>query len=219
MIATVSSQTGSPTQMNRSLAGELGVIRRGTGLLGAGVITAGLIFAMTQLIDGDEVQLEPAKTFPLIKFVHVPEKEEVITVKPEPPKEIVPPKIQKKEFVAEPSGDIEGIHVPRNNPKVIIKGPVISGIPGGMPMVPIAPKYPDRAATLGLCGQVLVQFDISAAGIPTNVQILETSSRHFNKESVRAVERARYKPFTEGGVPTTVYGKQELITFKLEGGC
>ena len=64
-----------------------------------------------------------------------------------------------------------------------------------MPIVRIEPKYPIKAAKEGVEGAVLLKFDIALDGSTNNISVLQAvPSDIFNKESIRALAKWKYKP-------------------------
>ena len=83
------------------------------------------------------------------------------------------------------------------------------------PLVRIEPQYPPRAAERGIEGTCNVQFDVTPDGTPNNVRILRCDSSFFERASIRAVERWRYQPRVENGVPVARRGVQTQFVFRL----
>ncbi len=195
------------------------LFQRGTNLIAATAMTVGILFMMTQMVSNElpPPEKEVVTQLPNIHFI---EKEPAVeTVKPTMEKLKDQPVVTQITFDSRVSeGDIDSTFVPSDTDP-IIDPTMQTGIPGGMAMVPISPQYPTAAISRGLCGHVIVQFDIGDSGIPTNVMVLETTNRVFNRNAISAVERARYKPHTEGGKPAPVLGKQEKISFIMDDGC
>jgi len=196
------------------------ITKQMVSLSGAAIITGTLLFIMTQLIKNELPQLEAEKLFPIPKFTPVVKDTDpkVITVKP---LDLTPPpEIAKTEFDYDRSVDTSGIKldIPRTKtpPSDL---PDIGGLPPGMAVVPLSPRYPDRAAQLGLCGDVVIRYDIGADGVPLNIAIVESSSRLFNKSAISAIERARFKPDSSSGKPIALLNKHEKITYRLDDGC
>ncbi len=206
------------SNVSQPLGLDVGIVKRSMSLFGAGGMTIGLLFLMTQLISNEMPTLEEERVFKLPPISFVP--------KDDPPKvkEIIKPVIEAKPVVPEAqvmtdiTSPVDAIAVPitkYEGPPLIIA----DGLPSGMPLVPISPQFPEAAARRGLCGHVTVQFDINADGIPINVAVLDSSHRAFHKSAMQAVERARYKPSVQGGQAVTIYGKVEKISYRLEEGC
>jgi protein TonB len=85
-----------------------------------------------------------------------------------------------------------------------------------LPIVKVAPIYPRRAQTRGLEGQCLVEFTVDTTGAVKDAFVVECTSSLFQKASVNAVLKFKYKPRVIDGVAEEVPGIQHIITFKLE---
>ncbi|GAA5140675.1 hypothetical protein GCM10025767_27020 [Thalassotalea piscium] len=65
------------------------------------------------------------------------------------------------------------------------------------PIVRIEPRYPLKAAQEGIEGAVLLKFDVDLDGSTKNVSVLQAIPNDiFNKESIAAIEKWKYKPDT-----------------------
>jgi protein TonB len=85
-----------------------------------------------------------------------------------------------------------------------------------LPIVKVAPLYPRRAQTRGLEGQCLVEFTVDSIGAVKDAFVIECTSSLFQKASLNAVLKFKYKPRVIDGVAEEVSGVQHIITFKLE---
>jgi len=85
-----------------------------------------------------------------------------------------------------------------------------------LPIVKVAPLYPRRAQTRGLEGQCLVEFTVDTIGAVKDAFVVECTSSLFQKASINAVLKFKYKPRVIDGVAEEVPGIQHIITFKLE---
>lgn len=85
-----------------------------------------------------------------------------------------------------------------------------------LPILRVLPQYPARAAERGLEGRVLVIFTVTPNGSTTNVRVLESSDRIFERNAVRAAERFKYKPKVVNGKAVSVDDVRTEITFVLE---
>lgn len=83
------------------------------------------------------------------------------------------------------------------------------------PLVRIEPQYPPRAAERGVEGSCSVRFDVTPDGTPTNISILTCDSSLFERAAIRAVERWRYNPKVENGVPVARRGVETQFNFEL----
>ena len=198
----------------------MSLTRQGVGLGGAGLMALGLLFVMTQLINNDLPQLEQEKSIVIPPFTTVIEDKEPPVIKIEPPVIETQPPIKRDDFKYDQPFDDEGLKliIPEapTDPGDVNSG---GGLPAGMPLVPISVMYPEAAARRGLCGHVILSYDIGADGIPKNVAVVESSNRVFEKNAIRAIEKARYKPDSVGGKSTMIPNKYEKITFRLDEGC
>lgn len=85
------------------------------------------------------------------------------------------------------------------------------------PLVRVPPQYPSRAQTRGIEGWVLVEFTISKAGTPTEIEIVDADPPNvFNRAAQRAIAKWKYRPKIEDGQPVERPGVQTVITFKLD---
>lgn len=181
------------------------------------MMTGGLLFMMTQLISNElPVMEEEAKLdLPPFQFVDKPVVVETWT----PTRPVSEQRPDKEQVSFKVKQSVNPVASPSLQEFDITTSLATAGLPGGGTLVPISPSYPVEAAQRGLCGEVLVQFDVNELGQPVNVAVLESSHRAFNRSAKQAVARARYKPSIEGGVPVMVMAKQEKITYVLEDGC
>jgi len=81
---------------------------------------------------------------------------------------------------------------------------------------PPAPDYPRQSRRNGEHGRVLVRVYIDVAGVPRNVQVGTSSGfARLDDAAVSAVQKARFKPYTENGQPTAGWTNVP-IDFELE---
>lgn len=90
-------------------------------------------------------------------------------------------------------------------------GPLVS-------MVRVGAMYPPRAAELGLEGHVVLQFDVTATGHVTNVTVVESSHRLFEKPAVDAIAKFRFRARVIDGQPQPTYGVRNLFRFEIDDG-
>jgi protein TonB len=83
-------------------------------------------------------------------------------------------------------------------------------------LVPPAPVYPERSRRLGESGHVVVRVEIDADGRARQVQVLRSSGiARLDEAALAAVRAARFKPYTENGVPLSVWTAVPVV-FELE---
>ncbi|MDR3417245.1 MAG: TonB family protein [Nevskia sp.] len=86
-----------------------------------------------------------------------------------------------------------------------------------LPIVKVAPMYPESAASRGIEGYVLLQFTVTETGAVEDPQVIEAQpSGVFDDAAKKAVLRFKYKPRVENGKPVRVQGVKQVITFKLD---
>ena len=81
---------------------------------------------------------------------------------------------------------------------------------------PPVPEYPRAARRAGETGRVVVRVYIDEAGLPGDVQVNRTSGfARLDDAALAAVQKARFRPYTENGRPTACWALIPL-TFDLE---
>ncbi len=83
-------------------------------------------------------------------------------------------------------------------------------------IVRVEPSYPAAAASRGLEGFVVVQFDVLSDGTVGNISVVSSSSSIFERSAVRAASRFRFKARVVDGVPQTSSGVQYQFRFKMD---
>jgi protein TonB len=85
-----------------------------------------------------------------------------------------------------------------------------------IPLIRVIPDYPPPAIRQGLEGWVQVQFTITATGAVTDAIVVNSSSKIFEANALKAIVRWRYNPKIEDGVGVERVGVQTLLKFELE---
>lgn len=194
-------------------------------LLGAGfalLITIGLFYLMPLLIEMAE---QPVDNKPATKIADItmPDREIETNVKEEKP--------DKPEDPEEPPPDLEQPEVEDVdvNPDAVnmspqIKAEVNIGM-GGMgsadgeylPIVKVAPLYPRRASSRGVEGYCTVQYTVTKSGsVRDPVAIDCQPSGYFERASIKAALKFKYKPRVIDGQPIDVSGVMNRFTYELE---
>jgi TonB family protein len=84
-----------------------------------------------------------------------------------------------------------------------------------IPLVRIAPNYPEAALAAGLEGSVSLEFTIAKNGTTKDAVVLESTSPLFDEAALRAFARWRYVPQAVDGNPVEISGQQTVIRFQL----
>ena len=85
-------------------------------------------------------------------------------------------------------------------------------------IVRVEPTYPLRAEESSLEGYVTVRFDVNADGTVSNVTVVSSSHRIFEKAAIKAASKFRYKARVVDGIAQATYGLQNRFVFKMERG-
>jgi len=85
-----------------------------------------------------------------------------------------------------------------------------------VPLVRLNPDYPPNALRRGITGWVQLRFDITDNGTVENVRVAVSTNEIFEQPSIAAVQRWRYVPKLENGLPFAREGEQTVLTFCLE---
>ncbi len=200
------------------------IVRLVVGIPVAALVTFLLFTLMQTLIFTDEVPLEDAGDD--LTFEINPEVEEinartrdtsiddVSRVDPPPP----PPQIERQaaDLPTESLSTIVG-SIPEFDAPQLNSGNVSFNVSdrNAQPLVRIPPQYPPRAAERGIEGTCNMRFDVTPDGTPTNVVATNCTSSMFERASIRSVERWRYSPKVENGVPVARRGVETDIEFRL----
>ena len=185
------------------------------------VVTTVLFYIMPLLIETADKSLDD-KPAQKIADISLPDREIEANVKeakpdkPEDPEE-PPPELDQPE--------IEDVDV---NPEAVNMSPQISGgveiglggISGDgeyLPIVKVAPMYPRRANTRGVEGYCTVEYTVTTSGsvkdpVPVDCQ----PKGYFERASVRAALKFKYKPRVVDGEAIEVPGVQNRFTYELE---
>ena len=86
-----------------------------------------------------------------------------------------------------------------------------------MPIVKVAAIYPRRAESRGVEGYCVVEFTVTKTGTVRNTRAIECTSSLFERASVNAAAKFKYKPRVVDGQEIEVPGVQNLIRFEIEG--
>ena len=194
--------------------------RVGVGGLLAIPVAIGLFYLMQALVDRDYKQ-EDTKARKIADIV-VPDKVIETNLK-----EVKPEKVEDPE---EPPPDLEPIdfdtdidmNVANTAPNTGINLKLSSsGMSSGdgeyLPIVKVAPIYPRRAQTRGISGYCIVEYTVTKTGSIRDPQPVDCQPAGiFERASVKAAEKFKYKPRVVDGEPIEVAGVQNKFTYELE---
>ena len=190
------------------------------GAVAAVPIALGLFYLMQSLID-TQFEQEDVKTRKIADIV-VPDKvietnlKEVLPEKVEDPDE-PPPDMEPLDF----DTDLD-MSTANMAPTVAVNVSInASGLSSGdgeyLPIVKVAPIYPRRAQTRGISGYCIVEYTVTKTGSIRDPFPVDCQPKGiFERASLKASEKFKYKPRVVDGEPIEVAGVQNKFTYELE---
>lgn len=193
----------------------------------AALITVGLFLTMSYLIATGEKALQDSGKAVSIDFVRVPRdetpqlKERELPDKQQAVEPPPPPPPSAANTAIDPNAMNIGVAMPKLDANIRMQGGMNLGAAPSdgdiLPLVAVAPQYPDRAASRGIEGWVLVELTVTPEGTVTDPRVLSADpAGYFENAALRAVTRFRYKPKVVNGTPVPQPGVQYKFTFKLD---
>jgi protein TonB len=86
-----------------------------------------------------------------------------------------------------------------------------------LPIVKVAPIYPRRAQTRGITGYCIVEYIVTKTGSIRDPMAVDCQPQGvFERASLKAAEKFKYKPRVVDGEPIEVAGVQNKFTYELE---
>ena len=188
-----------------------------------GFAALSLLWLMQFLIATGQAAITEALDARFVDFVRV-KKEETIErkeEKPERPPEVddEPPDLPQQETDSSDLNSTVAVSVPNPNLDVGLDGELgdFSLAEGDyLPIVKVAPMYPRRAQSRGLEGYCDLQFTVTPLGTTADVAVIECTSSLFERASVQALLKFKYKPRVVNGTAIAVPGLRHRITFQIE---
>lgn len=183
-------------------------------------VAGGLFFIMQYLIASADPKIDDKKQTRLAD-IFMPEREIETQIEQKPEKvddpEEPPPDLDTPDIDMEMNVEIVNV-APRASVDISIDS---SGMATGdgeyLPIVKVAPMYPRRAQTRGISGYCIVEYTVTTSGaIRDPVAVDCKPSGVFEKASVKAATKFKYKPRIIDGVPIEVPGVQNMFTYELE---
>lgn len=174
----------------------------------ATAIVFGLLYLMYTLI---AVNLEEPKETTKIKIDDIWQQEQEIEdqVKEREIEKIdeveeLPPELPKSSIDIETS--LDAVDISGVTGKVEVDIGLGGGFSDGdiIPLVAVLPQYPRRAADRGIEGYCVVKFVITTDGTTRDHEIAETTHSVFERSSIKAAQRLKYKPKIVDGKPVEV---------------
>lgn len=187
------------------------------------LITYTLFFMMQLLIAMGTGTMDESDNGRVVDFIRVKNEPEVATKerkpkkppKPEPP----PPDVAPQQMSS--SSPTEGgmsMDVPMDTDLGGKGGFNLAAQDGDyLPIVQVAPTYPRRAQTRGIEGYCVVELTVTKNGSTKDIVVIDADPEGiFDRASIRAAQKFKYKPKVEDGEPIEVTGVPYKFTFALD---
>ena len=201
------------------------LVRLGLGITLGLVVTAGLFWFMQYLIVTADRELNEGDSGHLIDFVRL-KRDESIQRRQLKPKKPPPPDAPPEQ---PPTPQLDNLN-PNAEKIAISAAPVETDIEmsGGfslgvgegdyLPIVKVAPIYPQRALSRGVEGFCVVQYVVTRQGTIRDPFVIEDqcTSSLFHRASVQAAMKFKYKPRVIDGQAVEVPGVQNKFTYEIE---
>jgi len=208
------------------------LLSKAAAILAGTAITFGLVMLMQALIASGQSAITEVEGGRVVDFVRVQREERLESRRSKPDKPPAPdaPPPEAPQPTAEATTDggsvaaIAGAAVtPVGNVQVdlnITSGfGIVAGSADGdyLPIVKVAPIYPQRAIDRGIEGYVILEFTVTKSGTVKDVRVVEAEPKNiFDRAAINAALKFKYKPRVVNGEPIEVRGVLNRITFELE---
>ena len=195
-------------------------VRLSLAIVLGSAVTFALLLVMQLMVTGDHRGPSLGKRHEIVDFVRVERPEVVVKTeaKPERPPE---PEAQPARPVPDFDGPVDqglaiAVTAPQIGTELSISSTGLSVSDGEyLPIVTVAPSYPQRALVGRLEGWVLVEFVVTPSGAVRDVVVLESTAAIFEKAAVEAALKFKFRPRVIDGEPVEVRGVKNRIVFEL----
>ena len=205
--------------------GGLFAVRLLVGLLLGAVVTLFLFWIMQYLIETADRTLDEARRGALVDFVRVKrteivERRQIKPKKPPPPKTPPPQPPAPKLDRLKPTAEKIAIRAaPVKTDIEMTSGGFSLGVGEGdyLPIVKVAPIYPQRPLSRGIEGSCIVEFTVTRTGTTRDARAVDGACDGvFKKASVQAALKFKYKPRVIDGQNVAVPGVRNKFTYIIE---
>ena len=189
------------------------------------LVTLGVLFTMHTLIATPQSKLDERGNRHFVDFVRV-EREETLQRRDRRPEKPTAPEAPPQETIQPRTDAVEPSEVEVQVPVAPVDVGVEMNVSGlGMmasdgdylPIVKIEPVYPPVAQNRGIEGYCLVEYTVTTAGTIKDVVVVEADPTGiFDKVSIAAALKFKYRPRVVNGEPIEVRGVRNMFRYKLE---
>jgi protein TonB len=200
-------------------------IRLIIGIMLAVAVTAGLFWFMQYLIVTADRELNEGGSTNLVDFVRLKRDESIqrrqLKPKKPPPPDAPPPQPPTPQLDnLNPNAEKIAISAAPVETDIEMSGGFSLGVGEGdyLPIVKVAPIYPQRALSRGIEGFCVVQYTVTRQGTIRDPFVIEDqcTSSLFHRASVQAALKFKYKPRVIDGQAVEVPGVQNKFTYEIE---
>jgi protein TonB len=200
------------------------LVRLAIGLVMAMAVTLSLFWLMQYLIETADRSLNEDNAGNLVDFVRVKRDEAIerrqLKPKKPPPPESAPPQPPTPQLDnLNPNAEKIAISAVPVETDIEMTGGFSLGVGEGdyLPIVKVAPIYPNRALTRGIEGFCVVQYTVTRQGTTRDPFVIEDqcTSSLFHRASVNAALKFKYKPRIMDGEAVEVPGVQNKFTYEI----
>jgi protein TonB len=192
-------------------------------VLGFG-ITLFLFWLMQYMIETADRTLDESTRGSLVDFVRVQrdesiERRQVKPKKPPPPADAPPQPPTPQLDNLDPTAEKIAIAEVPVETEIEMSGGFSLGVGEGdyLPIVKVAPIYPQRALSRGIQGYCVVQYTVTRQGTIRDPFVIEDqcTSSLFHRSSIQAALKFKYKPRVIDGEAVEVPGVQNKFTYEI----
>ena len=189
------------------------------------VVTAALFWFMQYLIETADRDLNEGASGHLVDFVRLKRDESIqrrqLKPKKPPPPEAPPPQPPTPQLDnLDPNAEKIAISAAPVETDIEMSGGFSLGVGEGdyLPIVKVAPIYPQRALSRSIEGYCVVQYTVTKNGTISDPFVVEDqcTSSLFHRASVQAALKFKYKPRVIDGQAVQVPGVQNKFTFEIQ---
>lgn len=200
-------------------------VRLIVGILLSIAVTAGLFWFMQYLIVTADRELNEGGSTNLVDFVRLKRDESIerrqLKPKKPPPPDAPPPQPPTPQLDnLNPNAEKIAISAAPVETDIEMSGGFSLGVGEGdyLPIVKVAPIYPQRALSRGIEGYCVVQYTVTRQGTIRDPFVIEDqcTSSLFHRASVQAALKFKYKPRVIDGQAVEVPGVQNKFTYEIE---
>jgi protein TonB len=201
------------------------IVRLAIGIILGLVVTAALFWTMQYLIETADRELNEGTSGNLVDFVRLKRDESIqrrqLKPKKPPPPDAPPPQPPTPQLDnLNPNAEKIAISAAPVETDIEMSGGFSLGVGEGdyLPIVKVAPIYPQRALSRGIEGFCVVQYTVTKQGTIRNPFVIEDqcTSSLFHRASIQAALKFKYKPRVIDGQAVEVPGVQNKFTYEIE---